>query len=141
MSKIEIIPAIDIIEGRCVRLSQGDYDRRKVYDESPVDMAKRYADCGVNLFLPMKPLYLPHDDAYGWCTKNCAPFCFVSRLLSAALFSVKQQRKPKYSTRAYTRCRICGRPHSVLRKYGICRICFRELAYKGEIPGVRKASW
>ena len=47
MSKIEIIPAIDIIEGRCVRLSQGDYDCRKVYDESPVDMAKRYADCGV----------------------------------------------------------------------------------------------
>jgi small subunit ribosomal protein S14 len=54
---------------------------------------------------------------------------------------VKQQRKPKSSTRAYTRCRICGRPHSVLRKYGICRICFRELAYKGEIPGVKKASW
>ena len=47
MSKIEIIPAIDIIEGRCVRLSQGDYDSRKVYDASPVDMAKRYADCGV----------------------------------------------------------------------------------------------
>ena len=38
-------------------------------------------------------------------------------------------------------CRICGRPHSVLKKYGICRICFRELAYKGEIPGVKKASW
>ena len=54
---------------------------------------------------------------------------------------VKQQRKPKFSTRAYTRCRICGRPPSVLRKYGICRICFRELAYKGEIPGVKKASW
>ena len=34
-----------------------------------------------------------------------------------------------------------GRPHSVLRKYGICRVCFRELAYKGEIPGVKKASW
>ena len=49
---------------------------------------------------------------------------------------VKQQRKPKYKT-----CRVCGRPHSVLKKYGICRICFRELAYKGEIPGVRKASW
>ena len=44
---VEIIPAIDIIEGRCVRLSQGDYDQRKVYDSSPVDMAKRYADCGV----------------------------------------------------------------------------------------------
>ena len=53
----------------------------------------------------------------------------------------KQQMKPKFSTRAYTRCRIRGRPHAVLRKYGICRICFRELAYKGEIPGVKKASW
>ena len=51
---------------------------------------------------------------------------------------VKQQRAPKFSTRAYTRC---GRPHSVLKKYGICRICFRELAYKGQIPGVKKASW
>ena len=39
---------------------------------------------------------------------------------------IKQQRKPKFSTREYTRCRICGRPHSVLRKYGICRVCFRE---------------
>ena len=53
----------------------------------------------------------------------------------------KQQRKPKYTTRAYTRCSICGRPHAVLRKYGICSICFREKAYKGEIPGVKKASW
>lgn len=44
---VDIIPAIDIIEGRCVRLSQGDYAQRKVYDASPVDMAKRYADCGV----------------------------------------------------------------------------------------------
>ena len=54
---------------------------------------------------------------------------------------VKQARSAKYSTRAYTRCRICGRPHSVLRKYGVCRVCFRELAYAGQIPGVRKASW
>ena len=53
----------------------------------------------------------------------------------------KQQKAPKFSTRAYTRCSICGRPHSVLRKYGICRICFRNLAYKGQIPGVKKASW
>ena len=53
---------------------------------------------------------------------------------------LKQQRQPKFSTRAYTRCRLCGRPHSVLRKYGVCRICFRELAYAGPIPGVRKAS-
>ena len=54
---------------------------------------------------------------------------------------VKQQRKAKFSTREYSRCRICGRPHAYLRKYGICRICFRELAYKGQIPGVKKASW
>ena len=54
---------------------------------------------------------------------------------------IKQPRTPKCSTRAYTRCRLCGRPHSVLRTYGVCRVCFRELAYKGEIPGVRKASW
>lgn len=47
MSRVEIIPAIDIIEGRCVRLSQGDYAQTKVYDASPVDMVKRYADCGV----------------------------------------------------------------------------------------------
>ena len=52
---------------------------------------------------------------------------------------LKQQRQPKYSTQAYTRCKICGRPHAYLRKFGICRICFRELAYKGQIPGVRKA--
>jgi small subunit ribosomal protein S14 len=54
---------------------------------------------------------------------------------------VSQSRPAKFSTQAYTRCRICGRPHGYLRKFGICRICFRELAYKGEIPGVRKASW
>ena len=54
---------------------------------------------------------------------------------------VKQQRKQKYKTREYTRCSICGRPHSVPKDFGICRICFRELAYKGEIPGVRKSSW
>ena len=54
---------------------------------------------------------------------------------------VKQQRKQKCTTREYTRCTICGRPHSVLKKYGICRICFREMANRGEIPGVVKSSW
>ena len=53
----------------------------------------------------------------------------------------KQQAEPKFSSRRYNRCKICGRPHAYLRNYGICRICFRELAYKGQIPGVRKASW
>ncbi len=53
----------------------------------------------------------------------------------------KQQRKPKYSSRAYNRCRRCGRPRAYLRKFGMCRICVRELARRGELPGVRKASW
>ena len=54
---------------------------------------------------------------------------------------VKQSRKPKFKVREYTRCERWGRPHAVLKKYGICRICFRELAYKGQIPGVKKSSW
>ena len=54
---------------------------------------------------------------------------------------IKQARHAKYSTRKYNRCKLCGRPHAYLRNYGVCRICFRELAYKGEIPGVRKASF
>lgn len=53
----------------------------------------------------------------------------------------KHKKVQKYATRNYSRCSICGRPHAVLKKYGICRICFRELAYKGEIPGCKKASW
>ena len=54
---------------------------------------------------------------------------------------VRAARPAKFSSRAYTRCERCGRPHSVLRKYKLWRICFRELAYKGQIPGVKKASW
>ena len=54
---------------------------------------------------------------------------------------VKQQRTPKFKSRAYTRCTRCGRPHGVLRKFGLCRICFRELANKGQIHGVKKSSW
>lgn len=52
----------------------------------------------------------------------------------------KQQKKQKFSTRNYTRCTICGRPKAVLRKYGLCRIHFREKASRGEIPGFTKAS-
>jgi len=54
---------------------------------------------------------------------------------------VKANRPAKFSTRAYTRCERCGRPHGVLRKFKLCRICFRELANKGQIPGVKKSSW
>jgi small subunit ribosomal protein S14 len=54
---------------------------------------------------------------------------------------VKQRRAPKFGVRAYNRCRLCGRPRAYLRRFGICRICFRTLALQGEIPGVTKASW
>ncbi|MGA8491242.1 MAG: type Z 30S ribosomal protein S14 [Terriglobales bacterium] len=49
--------------------------------------------------------------------------------------------KPKFSTRRHNRCQICGRPRAFLRKFGICRLCFRGLALRGEIPGVSKSSW
>ena len=54
---------------------------------------------------------------------------------------VKANKKQKSKVREYTRCKQCGRPHAVMSKFGICRICFRELAYKGQIPGVKKSSW
>ena len=54
---------------------------------------------------------------------------------------VRQSRPQKFKGREYSRCKICGRPHSVLRKFGVCRICLRNLAYKGEIPGMTKSSW
>ncbi len=54
---------------------------------------------------------------------------------------IKAETKPKFSTRAYTRCQLCGRPRAVYRKFKICRICFRTMANEGKIPGVRKASW
>lgn len=54
---------------------------------------------------------------------------------------IKAQRKPKFPSRLVRRCPLCGRPRGYLRQFGLCRICFRELANKGEIPGVTKASW
>ena len=54
---------------------------------------------------------------------------------------VRQQRPPKFKTRGYTRCRRCGRPRAVYKKFGLCRICLRELAHEGNIPGMTKASW
>jgi small subunit ribosomal protein S14 len=53
----------------------------------------------------------------------------------------KAKRRPKFSARAYTRCRRCGRSRAVFRRFALCRICFRQLAHAGEIPGVTKASW
>ncbi|MCK5828153.1 type Z 30S ribosomal protein S14 [Candidatus Bipolaricaulota bacterium] len=54
---------------------------------------------------------------------------------------VKCKRTPKFSSREYTRCSLCGRSHAYIRDFGICRLCFRKMAHLGEIPGVRKASW
>jgi small subunit ribosomal protein S14 len=54
---------------------------------------------------------------------------------------VKQQRPAKFKTRAYSRCNRCGRPRSVFRKFGLCRICLRDLAHQGVIPGMTKSSW
>lgn len=53
----------------------------------------------------------------------------------------KAKRPQKFKVRQHNRCQICGRPHGYMRKFGICRICFREMAYRGEIPGITKASW
>ncbi|MCK4590821.1 MAG: type Z 30S ribosomal protein S14 [Candidatus Latescibacteria bacterium] len=54
---------------------------------------------------------------------------------------VKSRKKPKFEVRQYNRCFRCGRARGYLRKFGLCRICFRELALSGEIPGITKASW
>ena len=53
----------------------------------------------------------------------------------------KQAKTPKFKVRAYTRCRRCGRPRSVDRDFGLCRICLRQMAHAGEIPGMVKSSW
>ena len=54
---------------------------------------------------------------------------------------IKAARKPKFGVRGYTRCNRCGRPRSVYRKFGLCRVCLRELALCGDLPGVTKSSW
>ncbi|MBT4120852.1 MAG: type Z 30S ribosomal protein S14 [Candidatus Magasanikbacteria bacterium] len=53
----------------------------------------------------------------------------------------KSSRKPKFSTRIVKRCWKCGRERGYIRKFGLCRICFRELANDGKLPGIRKSSW
>ena len=83
------------------------------------------------------------EEAKELLTLMGAPFAPLKEenVMAKKSMILKQQAEPKFSTRRYNRCKICGRPHAYLRDYGICRICFRELAYKGQIPGVKKASW
>jgi len=61
--------------------------------------------------------------------------------LAKKSLKVKAKREPKFKVRKYNRCPRCGRSRAYMRKFGLCRICFRELALRGEIPGVAKASW
>ncbi|MGF1647913.1 MAG: type Z 30S ribosomal protein S14 [Kineosporiaceae bacterium] len=53
----------------------------------------------------------------------------------------KANSKPKFAVRAYSRCQRCGRPRAVYRVFGLCRVCLREMAHRGELPGVTKSSW
>ena len=53
----------------------------------------------------------------------------------------KQKRPQKFEVQMYNRCKICGRPRAYMRKFGMCRVCFRDMAHRGEIPGVTKSSW
>ena len=61
--------------------------------------------------------------------------------MAKTAMKIKQQRPQKFSTREYNRCRICGRPRGYMRKFDMCRVCFRKLASEGQIPGVTKSSW
>ncbi len=54
---------------------------------------------------------------------------------------VQARKGRKYDVQNYTRCERCGRPRAVFKKFRLCRICFREMAHAGELPGIRKASW
>ncbi|MCH7765223.1 MAG: type Z 30S ribosomal protein S14 [Acidobacteria bacterium] len=61
--------------------------------------------------------------------------------MATTAWEAKARRKPKFKVRHRNRCRRCGRPRGFIRKFELCRICFRQLAHRGEIPGVVKASW
>ncbi len=63
------------------------------------------------------------------------------RQLADYLRDIKAGKKPKFPTRIYNRCKLCGRRHGYMRFFGICRICFRELATNGDMPGIKKSSW
>lgn len=61
--------------------------------------------------------------------------------MATKAWMTKSQREPKFVTRTVRRCRLCGRKRGFIRDFGVCRLCFRELAHRGLIPGVKKASW
>jgi small subunit ribosomal protein S14 len=67
--------------------------------------------------------------------------CQEEDTLARKALIIKSQQTPKYAVRQHNRCNRCGRPRAYMRKFGLCRICFREQALKGLIPGVTKSSW
>ena len=71
----------------------------------------------------------------GWASRSRRPEMAKKALI------IKAAATPKFKVRGYTRCQKCGRPRAVLRKFGLCRICVREMAHRGELPGVSKSSW
>jgi small subunit ribosomal protein S14 len=76
------------------------------------------------------------------CEKQDAPLVREIKETMARTSSIaKDNKKPKFSSRQHNRCKLCGRPRAYLRKFGLCRLCFRGLALRGEIPGVSKSSW
>ena len=81
------------------------------------------------------------NDDEGRALLKALGFPFKEKLTMAKTALVnKANAKPKFKVRGYTRCQRCGRPHSVYRKFGLCRICLREMAHRGELPGVTKSS-
>ena len=81
-----------------------------------------------------------NDDEGTRCSSSSASPSRSSDMAKTALI-VKASRKPKFKVRGYTRCQRCGRPKAVYRKFGLCRVCLREMAHRGELPGVTKSSW
>ena len=82
------------------------------------------------------------NDEQGRALLKQLGFPFKEELTMAkTALRVKAARKPKFAVRGYTRCQRCGRPKAVYRKFGLCRICLREMAHRGELPGVTKSSW
>ena len=82
----------------------------------------------------------PTTTRAGRCSSTSASRSRRTDMAKTAL-RVKAARKPKFAVRGYTRCQRCGRPKAVYRKFGLCRICLREMAHRGELPGVTKSCW
>jgi large subunit ribosomal protein L5 len=80
------------------------------------------------------------DEGRALLERSASPSRRTEQMAKKALIN-KANKKPKFAVQGYTRCQRCGRPKAVYRKFGLCRICLREMAHRGELPGVTKSSW